>query len=52
VGAPADQIEPRRFDCVGAVLIALSLAALTWSLSQIGHSDPRAADAFGVLKRV
>jgi hypothetical protein len=33
---------------VGAALIALSLAALTWSLSQIGHSEPRSAPrAFG-----
>ena len=31
LSAPADRIEPRRFDFVGAILIALSLAALTWS---------------------
>jgi EmrB/QacA subfamily drug resistance transporter len=48
LSAPADRLEPRRFDFVGAVLIALSLAALTWSLSQIGHSDPRTAGAFGL----
>jgi MFS family permease len=42
LSAPADRIEPRRFDFVGATLIALSLAALTWSLSQIGNSEPRA----------
>jgi MFS family permease len=48
LSAPADRIEPRRFDFVGATLIALSLAALTWSLSQIGHSEPRAAGAFGL----
>jgi EmrB/QacA subfamily drug resistance transporter len=48
LSAPADRVEPRRFDFVGAVLIALSLAALTWSLSQIGHSDPRTAGAFGL----
>jgi EmrB/QacA subfamily drug resistance transporter len=48
LSAPTDRIEPRRFDLVGATLIALSLAALTWSLSQIGHSEPRAAPrAFG-----
>jgi EmrB/QacA subfamily drug resistance transporter len=46
LSAPADRL--RRFDFVGAVLIALSLAALTWSLSQIGHSDPRTAGAFGL----
>jgi EmrB/QacA subfamily drug resistance transporter len=42
LSAPTDRIEPRRFDLVGATLIAVSLAALTWSLSQIGHSAPRA----------
>jgi EmrB/QacA subfamily drug resistance transporter len=45
VSAPADRIEPRRFDVVGATLIVLSLGALTWSLSQIGHSEPSAASA-------
>jgi EmrB/QacA subfamily drug resistance transporter len=43
--APPDRIEPRRFDFVGAVLIALSLGALTWSLSEIGRAEPRAANA-------
>lgn len=47
LSAPADRIEPRRFDFVGATLIALSLGALTWSLSQIGHAEPLAAGAFG-----
>jgi MFS family permease len=47
VSAPADRKEPRRFDFVGATLIALSLGVLTWSLSQIGHSAPRAGNAFG-----
>jgi MFS family permease len=46
LSAPADRIEPRRFDFVGATLIALSLGALTLGLSQIGHSEPRAAGAF------
>ena len=41
--APADRIEARRFDPLGATLIALSLAALAWSLSQIGHGEPRAS---------
>jgi EmrB/QacA subfamily drug resistance transporter len=39
--APPDRTEPRRFDFVGATLIALSLGALTLGLSQIGHSEPR-----------
>ena len=47
LSAPADRIEPRRFDFIGATLIALSLAALTLGLNQIGHSEPRAASAFG-----
>jgi len=46
LSAPADRIVPRRFDFVGASLIALSLGALTWSLSQIGGSPPRAASTF------
>jgi EmrB/QacA subfamily drug resistance transporter len=45
VSAPADRKEPHRFDFVGATLIALSLGVLTWSLSRIGHSEPRAASA-------
>jgi predicted MFS family arabinose efflux permease len=45
--APADRIEPRRFDFVGATLIALSLGTLTWGLSQVGHSEARTATAFG-----
>ena len=47
LSAPADRIEPRRFDFIGATLIALSLGALTWGLSQIGHSEPRESSAFG-----
>jgi EmrB/QacA subfamily drug resistance transporter len=42
-----DRIEPRRFDFVGAALIALSLGVLTWSLGQIGHGERRAAGTFG-----
>jgi MFS family permease len=45
LSAPADRIVPRRFDFVGASLIALSLGALTWGLSQIGGA-PRAASTF------
>lgn len=36
VYAPADQHEPRRFDVVGAVILAAALGALAWALSQIG----------------
>src|ERR1700722_6776690 len=46
LAAPADPTEPRRFDFIGATLIALSLGALTLGLSQIGHGEPPAAGAF------
>jgi EmrB/QacA subfamily drug resistance transporter len=48
LSAPADRIESRRFDFIGATLIALSLGALTLGLSQIGHSEPGRAGAFGL----
>jgi EmrB/QacA subfamily drug resistance transporter len=36
--APADRREPRRFDVIGAVILAAALGALAWALSQInGH---------------
>jgi EmrB/QacA subfamily drug resistance transporter len=41
--APDDRLEPRRFDVVGAGIIAAALAALTWALSQIGRSEAQAA---------
>jgi predicted MFS family arabinose efflux permease len=34
--APADQPQPRRFDFVGATILAFGLGALAWALSQIG----------------
>jgi len=34
--APADRQEPRRFDFVGAAILAVGLGALAWALSQIG----------------
>jgi len=37
--APADIREPRRFDVVGAVIIALALGALAWSLSETGQNS-------------
>jgi EmrB/QacA subfamily drug resistance transporter len=42
--APADRREPRPFDVVGALILALALGALAWALSQIG-GDPSQADA-------
>jgi EmrB/QacA subfamily drug resistance transporter len=44
--APADQREVRRFDVVGAVIIACGLGALTWALSQIGRAETPVAASF------
>jgi EmrB/QacA subfamily drug resistance transporter len=41
--APADRLEPRRFDLIGAAIIAMALGALAWSLSQIGRSGTQAS---------
>ncbi len=40
--APADQHEPRRFDVTGAAILAVSLGALAWTLSQIDARRPGA----------
>jgi EmrB/QacA subfamily drug resistance transporter len=37
--APADRLEPRRFDIMGAAIIATALGALAWALSQIGRGE-------------
>ncbi|MGH6663964.1 MAG: MFS transporter, partial [Pseudolabrys sp.] len=34
--APPDAREPRRFDLVGAAILAVALGSLAWTLSQIG----------------
>jgi MFS family permease len=44
--APADLREVRRFDVVGAVIIACGLGALTWALSQIGRAETPVAASF------
>ncbi len=41
--APADRLEARRFDLVGAAIIAAALAALAWALSRIGRSETQSA---------
>jgi predicted MFS family arabinose efflux permease len=41
--APKDRLEPRRFDIVGAAIIAAALGALAWALSQIGRGESRSA---------
>jgi EmrB/QacA subfamily drug resistance transporter len=44
--APADLREARRFDVVGAAIIAFGLAALTWALSRIGHAGTPVVASF------
>jgi EmrB/QacA subfamily drug resistance transporter len=41
--APDDRREARRFDVVGAAIVAAALAALAWALSQMGAGDPHSA---------
>ncbi len=43
--AHQDRREARRFDVVGAVILAGSLGVLAWALSQIGPSEPGATSA-------
>jgi EmrB/QacA subfamily drug resistance transporter len=43
--APEDRLEARRFDVVGAAILAAALAALAWALSQIGSGEPQGAAA-------
>jgi EmrB/QacA subfamily drug resistance transporter len=38
VYAPEDRHEPRRFDVIGAAILAAALAALAWALSNTGHA--------------
>jgi EmrB/QacA subfamily drug resistance transporter len=39
--APRDRREGRRFDLLGAAILAVALAALTWALTQIGPQGAR-----------
>lgn len=41
--APEDRREQRRFDVIGAAILAAALGALAWALSQIGPSEAQAA---------
>jgi MFS family permease len=47
--APADRREPRRFDAVGALLLAAALAAFAWALSRVGPSDGEAGASVPVV---
>ena len=42
--APDDVREPRRFDLVGAAILALALAPIAWALSEIGPNKMGAAN--------
>ncbi len=43
--APPDRPEPRRFDVVGAAILAVALAVLAWALSEIGPGRGKAVGA-------
>lgn len=45
---PADHREPRRFDILGAAILAAALGALAWVLSQIGAAARDATAAASV----
>jgi EmrB/QacA subfamily drug resistance transporter len=44
--APPEPLERRRFDLVGAALVACALGALAWALSRIGVGRPSGAGEF------
>jgi EmrB/QacA subfamily drug resistance transporter len=43
--APEDRHQRRRFDVIGAAILAAALAAIAWALSQIGPGDGEAGNA-------
>jgi MFS family permease len=43
--APEDRREPRRFDIMGAVILAAALGLFAYAVSQIGPGEPRGAAA-------
>ena len=47
VFAPEDRREPRRFDVLGAAILAAALAALAWALSQLGGGEAQATATHG-----
>ena len=47
--APADRREPRRFDLIGAAILALALGLIAWALSQIGPQRPAAASGLSLM---
>jgi EmrB/QacA subfamily drug resistance transporter len=46
--APEDRLEARRFDVVGAAILAAALATLAWALSQLGPGERHAATTTSV----
>jgi MFS family permease len=49
VVAPKDGRTDRRFDLIGAAILASAIGALAWALSQIGSTDAQAAAATGTV---
>lgn len=47
--APVDRHEPRRFDVVGAAILAAALGALAWALSQIGPGKAGAVNDAAII---
>ena len=45
VYAPQDRREARRFDPIGAAILAAALAALAWAMSQIGPGEAQPTTA-------
>lgn len=43
VFAPRDGRIQRRFDVIGAAILASALGAIAWALSQVGHSEAQTA---------
>ncbi len=43
--APEDRREARRFDTIGAAILATALAALAWAMSQIGSGETQPTTA-------
>ena len=43
--APEDRREARRFDMIGAAILAAALAVLAWAMSQIGSGEPQPTTA-------
>lgn len=50
--APEDRRERRRFDVIGAAILAASLGLLAWALGEIGPSDPESVEGGSSISAV